>query len=210
MTAARQLFTAIEAEALEAYPLAPGDRVESHFFVPWRFRRWLNSDMRLKGTEECRALYFDLICLSQDQSPPGTLPRDTELLSRMLHVDERRFRRLCAQEYGPLHNWQPCLCGDEVRLYHPVVLDGLVNALARREDNRARNEAANARKRRQRLREALAMLNADLARHDAAVAWIDDWLVEAGCERRTTQWLQRGLAAFHDQALRARRGSVRE
>lgn len=206
MSAARAFFAAVDAGEIEEYPLGPEDRADSHFFLPWRFRRWLNSDMRLKGSEEARALYFDLICLSQDQSPAGTLPRDTELLSRMLHVSERRFRQLCEQDYGPLHNWRLCLCGDEVRLYHPVVLDGLVNALARREDNRARNEAANARKRRQRLREALAMLNADLARQDAVVAWIDDWLVEAGCERRTTAWLQRALAAWHDQALRSRRG----
>lgn len=48
----------------------------------WERRRWLNSDMRLKGTPECRALYFDLINIAYDNSPIGTWSAPSELAHR--------------------------------------------------------------------------------------------------------------------------------
>ena len=51
----------VDMEDLPEYPLNGSVRLDSHWFITWERRRWLNSDMRLKATPECRALYFDLI-----------------------------------------------------------------------------------------------------------------------------------------------------
>ena len=120
----------VDMSEIEEYPLTRGDRLNSHFFMVWERRRWLNSDMRLKGRAECRALYFDLINIACDQSPVGTIPNDMEVLAKLLMISESELRTLCQLEYGPLHKWQPCRCGDEVRLMHPVVLDMLIEAVS--------------------------------------------------------------------------------
>ncbi|MEM9845530.1 MAG: hypothetical protein AAF965_12080, partial [Pseudomonadota bacterium] len=65
MTPAPQL---IDTDDLIEYPLDGTERLDSHYFVPWERRRWLNSDMRLKGTAECRALYLDLLWISYDHT----------------------------------------------------------------------------------------------------------------------------------------------
>lgn len=130
------------------------------------------------------------------QSPLGTLPRDMAVLARMLMVDREHFEALCALSYGPLHKWRPCRRGDEVRLYHPFILATLTEAISRKEDNRARMEAANTHKRLQRLRATLAGYQADLAKNDAAVRWIDEWLIAEGCEYRSANWIERGMRAW--------------
>ncbi len=56
----------VPTDDLPEYPLGIEDRLDSHYFMAWERRRWLNSDMRLKGTPECRALFFDLINISYD------------------------------------------------------------------------------------------------------------------------------------------------
>ena len=77
---------------LDEYPLTVEDRLDSHYFMTWERRRWLNSDMRLRGEPECRAYFFDLINIAYDQAPVGTLPDDYELLAKMLMIDASRFR----------------------------------------------------------------------------------------------------------------------
>ncbi|WP_237400411.1 hypothetical protein [Rhodovulum sulfidophilum] len=196
MTLAASRLRPVDATELPDYPLGPEDDLNGHYFMTWYHREWLNSEMRLKGTEECRALYFDLICLSQDQKPVGTLPDDPEQLAKLLAVDVARLRRLSEMEYGPLHHWQPCRCGDQIRLMHGRVTAMVLEALSRKHDNRARNEAANAAKRRQRLRSAVAGLHPELAQNDAAILWMDDWLVEQGCGYRGSTWVERALAAW--------------
>jgi len=192
---------AVDVAELEEYPLGAEDRLESHFFIAWEHRRWLNSEMRLKGAEEARALYFDLICLSQDQSPVGTLPDDSEQLAKLLGVEEARFRRLCDTPYGPLHHWEPCLCDGVIRLMHPVVLRMVLDARARKQDNRARMEAANRQKRVQRLRQVVGGIHADLAKNDAAVLWIDEWLEGQGCTYRSISWVQNAIGAWSDHTV---------
>lgn len=192
--------------ALPEYPLGPSERLDSHHFMAWERRRWLNSDMRLKGDEAARALYFDLICISHDQTPVGTLPRDLAVLAKLLYVDRERFERMCALEYGPLHNWMPCLCGEEVRLMHPFVVEVVTEAMTRREDNRAKNEAANRAKRLQRLRKTLAGLSAELAENDHCVQFIDEWLVDQGVSYRGTRQVEAGLQAWMERMGRSRAG----
>jgi len=196
------LFTPVGAGEIPDYPLSNEDRLDSHYFVPWERRRWLNSDMRLRGTPECRALYLDLIFIAYDQSPVGTLPVDPDVLARLVFVDPAHFRALCSLPFGPLHRWERCRCeGGELRLMHPMVLRTLTEAIARKEDNRAKNEAANAAKRRQRLRITVAGYSADLAKNDAALLFMDDWLVAQGCEYRTSIWIERALAAWSDHMM---------
>ena len=67
---------------------------------------------------------------------------------------------------------------------HPVVLDMLIEAVSRKEDNRAKMEAANTVKRVQRLRTTVAGLHAEMAKNDAAVKWMDEWLVKQGVKFR--------------------------
>ena len=198
MTAAITPFQLVEASMLDEYPLAVEDRLDSHYFMAWERRRWLNSEMRLRGTPECRAYFFDLINISYDQAPLGTLPNDMDLLAKLLMVDPVHFRALCRMEFGPLHKWRPVRCEEEIRLMHPMVLRSLQEAVARREDNRARNEAANIAKRLQRLRITISGYHKDLATNDAAVRWIDEWLVSEGCEYRSSSWIERGIARWSD------------
>ena len=106
----------IDSGELPEYPLSADERLDSHYFMAWERRRWLNSDMRLKGTAECRCYYFDLINIAYDQSPVGTLPLDRAVLAKLCHVDQSHFEALCRLDYGPLHRWTPCLCDGEVRL----------------------------------------------------------------------------------------------
>ena len=188
----------INSGDLPEYPLSADERLDSHYFMAWERRRWLNSDMRLKGTAECRCYYFDLINIAYDQSPVGTLPLDRAVLAKLCHVDPSHFEALCRLDYGPLHRWTPCLCDGEVRLMHPFVLKTLLEALARKEDHRARSEAGNIRQRRGRLRKTLAGYHAELAKNDAAVIWIDEWLVGEGCDYRTAEWLERAMQAWSD------------
>lgn len=196
---------------LDEYPLTAEDRLDSHYFMAWERRRWLNCDMRLKGTAECRALYFDLINISYDQSPVGTLPTDHAVLAKMLFIDRDHFSQLCRLEFGPLHKWRRVKCEDEIRFMHPMVLRSLTEAIARKEDNRAKNEAANAAKRLMRLRAAIAGYHADLAKNDTAIRWIDEWLVNEGCEYRSSSWIERGIAQWSNHMLEfnAARGRLR-
>lgn len=171
----------ISGDDLDTYPLTVEDRLDSHYFMAWERRRWLNSDMRLRGTPECRALFFDLINIAYDQV-----------------------------EYGPLHKWRLVRCGDELRLAHPMVLRSLQEAIARREDNRAKNDAANIAKRLQRLRITLLAYNKDIGGNDAAVRWIDEWLVGEGCEYRSSSWIERGIARWMDHSFAlTRKGTSR-
>lgn len=188
-------------EDILEYPLTVEDRLDSHYFMAWERRRWLNSDMRLHGSPECRALFFDLINISYDQAPVGTLPTDHETLAKLLFVDIAHFKQLCRLEYGPLHKWHRVNCGGEVRLSHPMVLRSLQEAIARREDHRARAEAASRKKRLQRLRIVLTELSASLGKLDTAVHWIDDWLTKAGCEYRSPDWVERGAQAWMNHSL---------
>jgi hypothetical protein len=198
----RASLAPVAADDLPVYPLTIDDRLDSHSWVVWERRRWLNSGMRLRGTPECRALYLDLIWIAFDQSPMGTLPDDDAMLAKILMVELGYFQQLRVLEYGPLHNWTRCLCGDEVRLMHPVVLATVQEAVSRREDNRARNEAANLKKRLQRLRSNIQTYAPEIAKDDGAVLWIDGWLTDQGCTWRSAEWHQRGLTAWVDHMRR--------
>lgn len=195
-TASASHIGPVDSDLLLEYPFTAEDQLGAHFFIAWHHREWLNSAMRLKATPECRALYFDLICIAQDQKPVGTLPDDNQQLSKLLGVEESHFKALRGLTYGPLHKWEPCNCEGEVRLMHSRVLQMVSDAVSRKEDNRARNEAANTAKRQLRLRSTLAGYQAELAKNDAAVLWIDGWLEDQNVRYRSAKWVERAMAAW--------------
>ncbi|AEM40557.1 hypothetical protein [Ketogulonicigenium vulgare] len=200
----------VAVDEIGDYPFSVEDRFESHYFMAWERRRWLNSDMRLRGDPECRALFFDLINISYDQSPVGTLPTDHKILAKLLFVTDDRFEQLCRQEFGPLHKWRKFNCEGEIRLGHPMVLKTLNEAVARRAENQARTDAASNIKRLQRMRSMLAGYSKDLASNEAAVRWIDEWLIEQGCTKRSSDWLERAMSAWsgHMHRLSGRGRSI--
>lgn len=199
----------VDIDDLPEYPLDGAERLDSHYFIAWERRRWLNSNMRLKASPECRAYHFDLINICYDQQPIGTLPDDTHVLARLLMVDRSHFEALCKLEYGPLHNWFRCRCDGEVRLMHKFVYQIAAQAISRREDNRARTEQANYAKRLQRLRSTIAGLQVDMAKNDAAVRWVDEWLEKDGCKYRTATSVERGMQAFADHMFDLSRRRVK-
>lgn len=207
LSLASDAFGAVSADDLIEYPIAADTRLDSHHFVSWEFRRWLNSQMRMKGTPECRAYYFDLINIAHDQTPVGTLPRDPEVLSKLLHVDLGVFQRLCTLEFGPLYLWRPCLVEGVVRLYHPMVLQTVQDAIMRKEHNRARTEAAARDKRLQRLRTRVGALDPKVGENDAAIMAMDEWLVEQGCTTRTEMWIHRALDMWLGRSFRVRQNT---
>lgn len=201
----RTHLQAVDVVDLEEYPLGRDLRLDSHWFITWERRRWLNSDMRLKGRPECRAYYFDLICISYEQSPMGTLPEDPEILAKLLFIGDAEFRALCQLPFGPLHRWARCTCEGEVRLYHPMVLQTLNEAIARSEEHRSRSEAGNARQRQFRLRSKIMGYHQDLAKNDAAILWMDGWLEETGCGYRNATWIERSIAAWSEHQFKLSR-----
>lgn len=73
-----------DVSEISEYPLGPDERLDSHSFLAWEFRRWMSSDMRWQGTHECKSMFFECINLSYSETPVGTLPNDLGRLSRMI------------------------------------------------------------------------------------------------------------------------------
>lgn len=201
MTMTSTYIRPVESGDYPEYPLGCSDNLAGHTFLAWDIDDWLYSEMRLKGSEECRALYFDLIVFSQKQKPVGTLPNDMESLAKILGIDESRFRRLSEMQFGPLYKWKPCVCDGEVRLMHARVLQMVLEATARKHSNRARNDAANASKRKERLRIAISQFHAELAKNDAAILWMDDYLVEQGVGYRTAKIIEGAMRAWSSHVM---------
>ncbi|PTV94910.1 hypothetical protein C8J27_106179 [Rhodobacter aestuarii] len=177
---------------LEHYPIGREERLDAHAFVKWHYHRWLSSRSFRLASWEAQGMMRALFDMCQTESPIGTLPNDDDELAVMLRVDRRRVQELRTQEFGPLRGWQLCLCDDEVRLMHPVVLEQVRDALARRDARELSREAAAERKRRERLRQGLM----DLGLTEGVVS--DDLLIE-----RMDAWMLanvRGRRAAHSYA----------
>lgn len=201
MTALRAITSPVDLDMLPEYPIDPDARLDSHGFIQWEFRRWLSSDMRWNGTHECKSMWFDLVNLSHSETPVGTLPQDMKRLARMVQpvVERDHFETLCGLEFGPLHGWEPCRCGDVVRLMHPVVTRIVQAAFASRANNAARVQAASLAKRLKRLTEDLMPLAPNIASDARKVryvaAQIDERVEQRGGERRTNEDLHLAIQA---------------
>ena len=183
------------------YPVPAHERLDSHSFLAWEFRRWLSSDMRWMGGHECKSMWFELVNLAHTETPVGTLPTDPERLARMIQppVDVGHFKNLCRHDYGPLHGWEPCSVDGEVRLSHPVVTRIVQAALASRATHQARAEAASQTRRLKRLAEDVMPLHAGFAQSPDAVRFIDrviqERVAQRGGQRRTDEDLHMAVSA---------------
>jgi hypothetical protein len=184
------------------YPIDRSERLDGQTFVKWWHHRWLASEMRLMASFEVKGMVRDLFDLAQTQSPMGTLPRSLSVVARMLLVDERHFEGLCRHAYGPMNGWVPCITtDDELRLYHPVVLEQVQDALERRASWLASKSAAAVRERQRRLLAALRELKVPAAwlTDEALIERMDAWLVEHWRTKRTAEAYHRVIAKAKEE-----------
>lgn len=168
----------VSVSDLPDYPIDRSARLDGNSFVKWHTARWLSSKTFKLMSWECQGMARALFDLCQNESPIGTLPDDDAELAFMLRVDTRRMAELRAMEFGPLRNWRRCLCGDEIRLMHPVVLTQVQDALERRELAKLSKDEKAISMRLGRLRKALLGegLSQEVVADDIFVGRIDDWL----------------------------------
>lgn len=170
------------------YPIDPGDRLDGQYFLKWKFHRWLSSDLHLCATYEVQGMARTLFDLAQTQSPPGTLPDDQATIAKLLRAESNHFKDLCRRNFGPLHNWRPCRTLDgKRRLYHPVVLDQIQEAMTRRESRELVNTDKSNKVRKRRIVEALKGhgVSADVLADPVFVDRCDAWLAEQWIGSRT-------------------------
>ena len=161
------------------YPVSTRERLESHYFLTFHYRRWLLSDFRNLADPEVRAIGFDLFCFAQDHAPVGTLPTDPRLLAKLAGIGLDQWEQICRRVPSPLYNWSRCICDNgEVRLYHPVILEMVENALGLRKDHAERREADRERKRLKQLRDQMVRAGASsgMADSDDFVLRLDQYL----------------------------------
>lgn len=190
-------FSLVEADEIFEYPLDVNARLTSHFFIAWHHDRWLNSRFRLSAPADVRGLAIDLYCLSQKQTPIGTLPNDDVQLAKLLMLDLHTWQQYKRAEWSPLYKWQVCLCNGEQRLMHPVVLDIIQESMSLRDKRKLEGELGRQRKRLDRLPMQIrdAGGSARMAADGALLKRIDLWLVENCKGNRTKEWVVRALEA---------------
>jgi hypothetical protein len=146
-------------------------------------------------------MWFELVNVAHSETPVGTLPKDMKRLSRMIQpvVDQDHFERLCKMDFGPLHGWEPCLCGDEVRLMHPVVTRIVLAAFSSRSNHAARVEAASEARKLKRVTDDVGQIAPHLASDPRKVRWIsahiDEAVSQRGGSRRTAEDLHVSIQA---------------
>lgn len=194
-----------DGAGLFVYPIPAAERLESHFFITFHHRRWLNSDFRNLSDRDVRAVGFDLICVAQDQAPVGTLPVDERLLAKLTGESLDDWRRLCQRPVGPLYGWRQCVTDEgEVRLYHPVVLKIAQDALGLRDDHLDKKAADRERKRLKDLPSQIIRAGGStrMAEDEALVVRLDQVLLDhfggrqrrPGVVREALEWM-----ATHDE-----------
>ncbi len=190
----------IEANELPDYPIPTGERLDSHFFIPWHHRRWLHSEFRLLADLDVRAVGFDLFCVAQEENPVGTLPTDERLLAKLVGLPLDVWQTLCERSMGPLHGWQPCLTDKGVRrLFHPVVLQVAEDALGRRADQLDKREGERERKRMEKLPDQMVRAGARpaMTQDPELLAQFDQFLLENyGGKQRRPNVVRAALEAF--------------
>ena len=170
----------VPAEDLPTYPIDRNERLPELAFVKWVPSRWLQSSGHLKCTYEVQGVARALFDLATSQSPIGTLPNDDEELAQLLRLPQSQWQSLRGLgARGPLRNWLPCLSDGEVRLYHRVVTEQLLDVLHRRETRELSKAAQAEAKRHERLAEGLmkAGIVEAATRDGILMKRLDDWLL---------------------------------
>ena len=185
-------LSAVPPDPLPEYPISRDERLPELAFVKWIPSRWLNSSGHLKRTYEVQGIARALFDIATAQSPIGTLPDDDEELAKLLRIDLGHWRALRALgERGPLRNWASCICpgkgAGEVRLFHRVVTEQLLDVLNRREARELSKESQAEVKRFQRMVEGLrkAGLADEVCADGILMTRIDRWLKDNCTGNRT-------------------------
>ncbi|MBB3995293.1 hypothetical protein GGR95_002948 [Sulfitobacter undariae] len=192
----------VSSEPLPEYPISSAVRLDSHGFMAWEFRRYLNSDLRWNASHEVKGLWFELVQLAHEQTPVGTLPADRTRLARMVvpAVDPLAFASLADRPFGILHGWHECECDDgSIRLMHPTVTRVVLEALTRKELNGARTDGASRSRRLNRLGVTLGALAPTIASEAAQIYFVDAHIQNAmeleGNKRRSDAQLHDAIQA---------------
>lgn len=180
---------------LDQYPIGREERLDSHAFIKWWHHRWKSSRTFKLASWEAQGMARALFDMSWDESPVGTLPDDDAELAVMLRTDARRVAELRRLEFGPFRGWRKCLSGSEIRLMHPVILEQVSDALARRELREVSGEDAAGRKRLERLRAALADRGFSPSELSDVVLLqrMEDWLAQNWKKNRTREAYDRAV-----------------
>lgn len=109
-------------------------------YMPFDVRRVRDSETAvLLNGEEFRAAFL-LWCAAWHQVPAGSLPKDDRLLATLAGVGGST-RKWSAVRKGALRGFIECRDG---RLYHPVVCEKVIQAVAKRSEQRSKTTAARA------------------------------------------------------------------
>lgn len=169
---------------MEEYPISSRDRLDSHYFLQWNLKRWRGSEFRKRAYSDPEVGWygFELFCMSQDETPIGTLPCDDSQLAFGLHISLEKWQSLARRELSPLHGWYKVVCDNgEVRFAHPVVTEIAIEALGSKRRNAAKNAD-------ERMRKRLATISHNLAKNvpggsriakdDELINRLSDWIDE--------------------------------
>lgn len=99
-------------------------------WFPLFFRRLTGSDFWLCADLDVKGAAMGLFAASMEATPPATIPMDHAMIVRRMGVTDAQWADLLARPLQPLHGWRPVQCGGEVRLTHPVMLEGLEIAVS--------------------------------------------------------------------------------
>ncbi|WJS86716.1 hypothetical protein [Paracoccus sp. TOH] len=196
----------VATDDLPEYPIPSSVRLDSHFFMMFNYRRWMNSDFRSLADHDVRAVALDLFCAAQEQSPVGTLPTDERLLANAVDVPLDRWRQLSAREVPPLYKWQKCICDNgQVRLFHPVVLEVVKSALGLKEEYEDKLAADRERKRLGQLPNQIIRAGGSrqMSEDDAYVVRLDQYLLDHfGTKQRRPNVVRQAMEQMELEALR--------
>lgn len=124
---------------IPAAPVSPDADLRKYPFTPIFRSRLFGSDFHALSTDAEWRAGVTLWLKSWDQVPAGSLPQDDIVLCRLAELghDCKQWKKIKA---GAMRGWVE---HDDGRLYHPVVTEGVAEALGRRTRNieRARKAA---------------------------------------------------------------------
>lgn len=119
-------------------PVPPDADLRDFHFYPLEVRRLLDSALSATDAEVFRVAVLSW-CVAWHQLPAGSLPDDDAALARLMGFgrDLRGWKKVRAA--GGMRGWERA---EDGRLYHQVVTDKVLDALAGKRKNRDKTEAA--------------------------------------------------------------------
>ncbi|MGH1447418.1 MAG: hypothetical protein ACRBBO_15395 [Cognatishimia sp.] len=176
---------AVDDSEMDLYPISAKDRLDSHYFLQWNLKRWRGSEFRKRAYSDPEVGWygFELFCMSQDETPIGTLPCDDNQLAFGLHLPLEKWQALTRRDLSPLHGWEKVECDNgETRYAHPVVTEIALEALGSKRRNAAKNADERMRKRLGTIAQNLKANipgGARIAESEEMINRISDWIEEA-------------------------------